>query len=294
MVKRGLKANEWVTSVQGLMGGKGGGKELSAQATGTNTRCVPEAIVVATQFVKSKLGLSDCTLGSSSAPSSSSSPFDMQALNAYLAEHSYLSGYAASQADAVVHGTINASQLAGLPHIARWHNHIGSFSAVSLPGAKASVEQVLAACGVKTSAAQGAPKPATSNAKATDDDFDLFGDEEEVSEEAEKLKQERLAAYEAKKAGKQQVIAKSSIILDVKPWDDETDVKLMEQQVRSITMDGLLWGASKMVPLVYGIFKLQISCVVEDDKVSVDLLEEEIMQFDSLVQSVDIVAFNKI
>ena len=34
-----------------------------------------------------------------------------------------------------------------------------------------------------------------------DDDFELFGsDEEAVDEAAEKLKQERLAAYEAKKA----------------------------------------------------------------------------------------------
>ena len=39
------------------------------------------------------------------------------------------------------------------------------------------------------------------------------------------------------------VIAKSSVTLDVKPWDDETDMKDMETKVRSIVMDGLLWGA---------------------------------------------------
>lgn len=50
---------------------------------------------------------------------------------------------------------------------------------------------------------------------------------------------------------------------------DETDMKELEQSVRSITMDGLLWGASKLVPLAYGIKKLQISSVVEDDKVCV-------------------------
>lgn len=63
------------------------------------------------------------------------------------------------------------------------------------------------------------------------------------------------------------MIAKSNIILDVKPWDDETDMKKMEELVRSIETDGLLWGASKLVPLAYGIKKLQITCVVEDDKV---------------------------
>ena len=39
------------------------------------------------------------------------------------------------------------------------------------------------------------------------------------------------------------MIAKSNVILDIKPWDDETDMAAMEVLVRGITMDGLLWGA---------------------------------------------------
>lgn len=39
------------------------------------------------------------------------------------------------------------------------------------------------------------------------------------------------------------LIAKSNIILDVKPWDDETDMKVLEAEVRKIETDGLLWGA---------------------------------------------------
>jgi len=38
------------------------------------------------------------------------------------------------------------------------------------------------------------------------------------------------------------VVAKSSIVLDVKPWDDETDMADIERCVRSIEADGLLWG----------------------------------------------------
>lgn len=41
------------------------------------------------------------------------------------------------------------------------------------------------------------------------------------------------------------LIAKSSIVLDVKPWDDTTDMKQMEIEVRKIKTDGLLWGACK-------------------------------------------------
>jgi len=40
-------------------------------------------------------------------------------------------------------------------------------------------------------------------------------------------------------------VAKSSIVLDVKPWDDETDMSEIERCVRSIHTDGLLWGVCK-------------------------------------------------
>ncbi|NXG41539.1 EF1D factor, partial [Psilopogon haemacephalus] len=128
-----------------------------------------------------------------------------------------------------------------------------------------------------------------------DDDIDLFGsDDEEEDQEAAKVREERLRQYAEKKAKKPGLIAKSSILLDVKPWDDETDMAKMEECVRSVHMDGLVWGASKLVPVGYGIKKLQIQCVVEDDKVGTDILEEEITKFEDYVQSVDIAAFNKI
>merc|ERR1712121_45088 len=130
-----------------------------------------------------------------------------------------------------------------------------------------------------------------------DDDFELFGsddEEEEETEEEKAKKEELLKKYHEKKSRKPVIIAKSNIILDVKPWDDETDLVEVERLVRSIEMDGLLWGNSKLVPLAYGIKKLQISCVVEDDKVGSDILDEKISAFENHVQSVDIAAFNKI
>ncbi|XP_017470520.1 PREDICTED: probable elongation factor 1-delta isoform X1 [Rhagoletis zephyria] len=131
-------------------------------------------------------------------------------------------------------------------------------------------------------------------AEEDDDDVDLFGSEEEEDDEAARIREERLAAYAAKKSKKPQIIAKSSLILDVKPWDDETDLKVMETEIRKIETDGLLWGASKFVPVAFGIQKLSISCVVEDDKVSIDWLTEEIEKLEDYVQSVDVAAFNKI
>lgn len=79
------------------------------------------------------------------------------------------------------------------------------------------------------------------------------------------------------------MIAKSSVLFDVKPWDDETDMAETERLVRTIEMDGLVWGAGKLVPLAYGIKKLSLLCVIEDDKVSTDELSEKICEFEDFV-----------
>lgn len=64
-------------------------------------------------------------------------------------------------------------------------------------------------------------------------------------------------------ASRPKTVAKSVITLDVKPWDDETSMPELEQRVRSIQMDGLVWGGGQLVPVGYGISKLQINVVVE-------------------------------
>lgn len=72
--------------------------------------------------------------------------------------------------------------------------------------------------------------------------------------------------------------------------DDETDMKALEAAVRAIEKDGLVWGASTLVPVGFGIKKLQINLVIEDDKVSLSDLEEEIQELEDYVQSTDIVS----
>ncbi|XP_025778735.1 elongation factor 1-delta [Puma concolor] len=128
-----------------------------------------------------------------------------------------------------------------------------------------------------------AGKAATAAEDDEDDAIDLFGSDDEEDKEAARLREERLRQYAEKKAGRPALVAKSSILLDVKPWDDETDMAQLEACVRSIQLDGLTWGGSKLVPVGYGIRKLQIQCVVEDDKVGTDLLEEEITKFEEHV-----------
>merc|ERR1711874_63366 len=149
--------------------------------------------------------------------------------------------------------------------------------------------------GGKASAPAAKAAPAPAKEEEEDDDVDLFGsDEESDDEEKKRITEERLKAYHEKKAKKPKVIAKTSVLFDVKPWDDETDMDAMLTQVKTIEMEGLVWGASKLVPVGYGIKKLQVMCTVEDEKVSIEELGEKMQEFEDFVQSVDIAAMSKI
>lgn len=203
-------------------------------------------------------------------------------LDSYIKDKSYIVGFEASQADASIFEAVGSAPSAKFANAARWYKHISSKDLSSLPGDKKAASEY-GPCEVAAPAA----------AAQDEDDLDLFGDESE-DEEYEKAKAERLAAYQAKKATKPQVIAKSSIVLDIKPYGDDTDLEAMEKNVRSIEIEGLLWGASKLIPIGYGIRKLQICLVIEDDKVCMDQINEAIEEFDEYVQSVDIHSFNKV
>lgn len=198
----------------------------------------------------------------------------IKTLNEKLADLPYVSGYTPSQAD--------LEELKNLPakydefvHVKRWAKHMASFSEA------------------EKKAFPGAPSAAAvKKAGDDDDDMDLFGSDDD--EEAEKAKAERAKKMEAqKKGGKPGVVAKSNVVLDVKVYDDETNLDEIEKEVRKIQKEGLLWGKAQKVPLAFGICKLQIVCVVEDDKVGVDWLQEQIEELE-LVQSTDIAAFQKI
>ncbi len=57
-------------------------------------------------------------------------------------------------------------------------------------------------------------------------------------------------------------VQQSVVTLDVKPWDDETDMVELEKCVRSLEQPGLVWGASTLVAIGYGIKKLQMTVVI--------------------------------
>lgn len=166
------------------------------------------------------------------------------------------------------------------PDFARWFTHVASYSDEfeTLPAGSAP----------------SAPAAAAAD-EEDDDEVDLFGSDDEVDEEAEKLKAQRLADYAAKKAAKgPKPAAKSIVTMDVKPWDDETDLEELLANVKAIEMDGLTWGAHQWIPVGFGIKKLQINLVVEDAKVGLDDLQALIEEDEDHVQSTDIAAMQKL
>merc|ERR1712088_280134 len=114
----------------------------------------------------------------------------------FLADHSYIEGYVPSQADTQVYEALGSAPKDA--HALRWYNHIKSFGTGMKQFPKASSGFALG----------GAAAPAAAD---DDDDVDLFGSSDEEESEEKKCK-------------KAAVIAKTSVFLDVKPWDDETDV----------------------------------------------------------------------
>jgi elongation factor 1-beta len=176
------------------------------------------------------------------------------------------------------------------PNVARWYKHIASYESEfsSLPG---DASKAYTTYGPESTELPTNPK----DKPAEDDDMDLFGsDEEEEDPEVVAQREARLAEYRKKKEAKPKAVAKSMVTLEVKPWDDETNLEELEANVRAIEKDGLVWGASKFVAIGYGIKKLQINIVIEDEKISLDELQQEIEEDEDHVQSTDVAAMQKI
>ncbi|KAF2761503.1 hypothetical protein EJ05DRAFT_491362 [Pseudovirgaria hyperparasitica] len=217
-------------------------------------------------------------------------------LNTWLASRSYIIGHAPTQADVKVFEAFKEKPaVEKYPHAARWYKHIATYESefTSLPG---DPSKAATAYGPEVSTLPIQPKaPADDAAAAEDDDeVDLFGSESEEDEEKQAETARRLEEYKKKKEGKTKPAAKSIVTMEVKPWDDETDLKAMEAAVRAIEQDGLVWGGSKLQPVGFGIFKLQINLVVEDEKVSLEDLQESISELEDYVQSTDVIAMQKL
>lgn len=103
-----------------------------------------------------------------------------------------------------------------------------------------------------------------------------------------------MVAPKPKKEEKKKPVAKSIVVFDVKVYDQETDLTKLFEKVKGITVDGLVWNNEpKIEPVAFGMNKLQVGCVVEDAKVSLEDVFEQIEGWEE-VQSTDTVSFQKL
>ena len=130
------------------------------------------------------------------------------------------------------------------------------------------------------------------------DEDDLFGDETEedkkAKEEAHKKREEEKKEDGKKK--KKVEVQKSLVLIDVKVYDPEQDYDaLAEKILKNVKRDGLVWKTEyKLDEVAFGVKKIVMGMVVEDEKVSVDDIIDELTSWADEIQSVDIVAFNKL
>jgi glutathione S-transferase/translation elongation factor EF-1beta len=235
-------------------------------------------------------------------------------LNTHLAGKTFLVGQRLTLADIVTFAplsldfalVLDAGFRKAMPNVSEWFARVAAQSAVmNVAGACKMCEKPVkpidwtklpvVAAPIKSEKKEVVAEVAEE--KADEDAFDPFADDEEEDEEAEKAKMARMKeiAKTAKSYGKAPVIAKSIILFEVKPWGEDTDLDALAKMILAIEMDGLFWKTEyKKEPIAYGVFKIIIGCVVEDDKVSTDLLQEAIEAFEDEVQSVDIQSFNKL
>jgi len=229
------------------------------------------------------------------------------ALEQHLATRSYVTGYSQTIDDITeLKALSEIPSPASYPHTYRWASHIIALTGISSI-AKGTAATVTATVASSTKAA----------AAKTDDFDDLFGDDDEEEvlnddgenaeeaaatkarqarmEAARKLKEEKDAKDGKVKADKAKPVEKSLLVLEVKPWEADTDLEMVWNKIKEYTQEGLAWGETfKLEPVAYGIKKLVMTATIVDSLVLMDDITENIEAIEEYVQSCTVASMNKI
>ena len=132
-----------------------------------------------------------------------------------------------------------------------------------------------------------------------EEEEDLFGDDDDdEDDDAAAAMQEKLRAEAEKKKAEKEAnkkVEKSLLVIHVKPYDEETNLEELYAKIRATEVKGCKWGETfNKKPLAFGLYFIEMSCVIEDDVCCEDDVIDAIMQFEDEVQSTETVSFNKI
>ena len=218
-------------------------------------------------------------------------PEGITAADTLLEQQSYLGGATPGAADRELLNEIDAAKFIPdfktAPNLYGWWWTLALFRepARALWGAEAAK---------KAGKKEGAPAPAAKKEeKAAEEEIDLFGDDPAAEEEAAKLAEKRKQDAAGKKKEKKVIVAKSEVIFEVKGYEADDDFEAIATKVRAIEKEGLVWKDShKIVPVGFGMNKLEMGMIIVDDLIATDDIFEIIEAWEE-VQSVDVTKFTK-
>ncbi len=212
-----------------------------------------------------------------------------------MGSRSYVEGYSMSAAD-----TEYFTQFTGVPdpvkqpHAYRWYIHIAALTGAR--GVVAAAPPVAAAAAAPAAAAPAPAAPAKKETAADEDDFDVFGEDDEAEEAPKESRAEMMARLKkeaeertAMKEAKQRTL----VAIEIKPWDVEQDLMALWKKItETVKQDGLKWGEQcTLADVAFGIKKIQCTFVMGVNNSSDDVVDE-ILAMEDEVQSCEVTSMN--
>jgi elongation factor 1-beta len=211
----------------------------------------------------------------------------MAAFNGFMCSKSYVEGWQFSPADSEFFGKFSSVPDASkYPHANRWYIHIAALQGIR---------------GLNLAPSAAVPSAAAKKEVAkkddAEDDFDVFGDDDEEADEAPKESRAEMLARLKKEAeertAKKEAKQRTLVSIEIKPYSVEQDLMaLWKKIVTEVSQPGLKWGEScNLADVAFGIKKIQTTFVMGVNNSS-DEVQEAIEAYEDEVQSVEILSMN--
>ncbi len=129
-----------------------------------------------------------------------------------------------------------------------------------------------------------------------DESDDLFGSDDEDDEEAIMALKEKKMKAEMKNMTKEEK-QRSRVTFEVKGFEVGQDFEGLSKRIKKdIQPDGLIWEIPiKVLPLAFGMMKLQMSCKILNSKINTDNVWEMMQEkYPEEIQSIDVTDFQKV
>ncbi|SOV22499.1 elongation factor 1-beta [Plasmodium sp. DRC-Itaito] len=171
------------------------------------------------------------------------------------------------------------------PHLYRWFHHISSLPEYVLNKYDEEHKNKKSSTTNGATSLNKKSNKTTGNDDDVDNDIDLFGDDDNTNDSAanallekKKQKEEELK----KKKQKEKEKNRSILIIEIKPKSIDTDISKIPKLVKQKIVDeNIKWGEEvKKLPVAFGLYKLHMSCIIYDDFVNTNELVEKIENID--------------